>query len=153
MKNEKGKMKKEGCRGLGLDNAAGQALILVVVLIGGIFMVVTAVAGLLTFYQLQEAADAGRSTEAVLAADAGLERALRYFHTNSGLSGYNPPRPLPAETSGTLPNGATYASELWIRRDPSNPALTLITLSATGRDRTRRALRTLQTTFIQFLGS
>lgn len=127
---------------------AGQSLILVVVLIGSIMMVVTAVSGLLSFYKLQEAGDAGRSTEAILAADAGLEKTLRYYKTTSGLGGCTldvPCRP-PILQEDMTENGARFIGEILIRQP--NPPELVVTLSATGLDSARRTIRTLQTTFL-----
>ncbi len=48
-------------------------------MMGGVLFLVTAVAGLLTYYQVEHAQDSGNSTIAIFAADAGLERALYYY--------------------------------------------------------------------------
>lgn len=135
----------------------GQSLILITVIIGGIFMVVTAVAGLLMFYQVQQSGDAQRSTIAILAADAGLERTLRFwYHEFTGdpdqcrqVCTSETPEP-PGATydfsvlAGRLENGATYEGSIFIRAGTSCEERTI---TATGRDRSRRTIRTLQVIF------
>lgn len=61
---------------------SGQAMLLTVVMMSGIFMVATAVAGMLTFYQAQEATDVNNSATAIFAADAALEEGI-YRYLNS----------------------------------------------------------------------
>ncbi len=57
-------------------------MLLTVIMMSGIFMVATAIAGMLTFYQLQEATDVNNSTTAIFAADAALEEGVyRYLNT------------------------------------------------------------------------
>lgn len=134
-----------------LHHRRGQSLILVVVLIGGIMMIVTAVSGLLSFYKLQEAGDAGRSTEAILAADAGLEKTLRYYKTTSGLPEnctFGVPCSPPVLQEDMAESGARFVGEILVRQpDPFLPDI-VVTLSATGFDSARRTIRTLQTTFL-----
>jgi len=61
---------------------SGQAMLLTVIMISGIFMVATAVAGMLTFYQLQQASDVNNSSMAIFAADGALEEGVyRYLNT------------------------------------------------------------------------
>lgn len=64
-------------------NNSGQAMILTVIMMSGIFMMATAIAGTVTFYQLQQASDVNNSTMAIFAADGALEEALyRYLNTD-----------------------------------------------------------------------
>ncbi|HMB17609.1 MAG TPA: hypothetical protein VKO61_01725 [Candidatus Paceibacterota bacterium] len=58
----------------------GQTIILIVVMMGGILLTATTIAGLLMFYQVQQSNDFSKSTQAVYAADAGLERAIYYYY-------------------------------------------------------------------------
>ncbi len=55
-------------------------MVITSMLMGGLFLVGTAIAGLLMFYQLRESSDAQNSASAVFAADAGIEGALRCFN-------------------------------------------------------------------------
>lgn len=113
-------------------------------------MVVTAVSGLLSFYKLQEAGDAGKSTEAILAADAGLEKTLRYYKTTSGLPpGCELEIPcFPDVLKDRIENNARFVGEILVRQpDPSIPDI-VVTLSAAGFDSAERTVRTLQTTFL-----
>ena len=60
----------------------GQAMLLTVIMMSGIFMVATAIAGMLTFYQLQQANDVSSSAMAIFAADGALEESVyRYLNT------------------------------------------------------------------------
>jgi len=51
----------------------GQAMILSIILLGGMLLAASAVAGLLTIFQIRQSNNAVRSTQAIFAADAGLE--------------------------------------------------------------------------------
>ncbi len=56
-------------------------MILITVMLGGLILSATAIAGLLMFYQLQRSTDAASSGRAVFAVDAASERVLEcYFH-------------------------------------------------------------------------
>ncbi len=63
---------------------SGQVMIISIVALGGIFLGVTVVAGLLMTSQIREASDSQASTNAIAAADAGLEWGLyRYTYPTS----------------------------------------------------------------------
>ncbi len=56
-------------------------MILITVMMGGLLLSATAIAGLLMFYQLQRATDTASSGRAIFAVDAASEQALEcYFH-------------------------------------------------------------------------
>lgn len=125
-------------------NSSGQALLLVVVMMGGVFFLVTAVAGLLMYYQVQQSNDAAKSTVAIFAADAALERGLYYYFYE-----YNPSQcgvgqsctiPVPAVV---FANGASADSRINI---PSSliPEATP-SVVANGRDAGGRTIRGLET--------
>jgi hypothetical protein len=78
-------------------STTGQAMILAVLTMGGIFLAATVVAGMLMTSQIRQATDFNASTAAIAAADAGIEWAL-YQYTHPGET-------VPALT--TLSNGAT----------------------------------------------
>ncbi len=87
-------------------------MILTTVILGGLMLVATSVAGLLMFYQLKQASDAASSAAAIFAADGGLEISLDcYFH---GLE--IPPTPVQGESycprQVTYGNGARSSSSL-----------------------------------------
>lgn len=139
------------------DSRSGQTMILLVTLMGGMLMLATAVSGLLMFYQVQQSGDAGRSTAAIYAADAGLERAISFYWEYSEdpadpgkCWAPNPPcngDDFPElNVDSTLPNGATFSPELSIPPGTVQNAVT--TLSAIGKDSAGRTVRSLQTTFI-----
>ena len=95
-----------------LNSSSGQAIILTVVMLGGLMLSATAIAGLLMFYQLRQANDAASSGQAVFAADAGLEASLYcYFYTVVP----NPTLANPTvcnRSSSAFLNGASYSSSL-----------------------------------------
>ncbi len=112
----------------------GQAILVVVVLIGGIFMVTTALSGLLMFYQIQQSADAGNSTIALFAADAGLERATYcYFYESAS-------NPCDA-SAGTLSNGGTFTTT--VTANPNG-----FTIDSEGKDAGSRSVRDLERTVL-----
>lgn len=116
----------------------GQAILVVVVLIGGVFMVTTAISGLLMFYQLQQAADAGNSTIAIFAADAGLERSLHcYFYggdVTGQACGYS------ATQFAVTGSNATFTTTVTV-----NTATSTI-IHSEGRDAVGKSIRALETT-------
>ncbi len=84
-----------------LGTKAGQAMILSVLAMGGIFLGATVVAGVLMVSQIRQATDFKSSTVAIAAADAGIEWALyQYTHPEKDV-------PMP----GGLSNKATV--EVW----------------------------------------
>jgi len=62
----------------------GQAMILTTIMIGAVILSATAIAGLLTFYQLRQSNDIVSSAMAFFAADAGVERALNCYFYRQG---------------------------------------------------------------------
>ncbi len=96
-------------------------MMVVTILMGGLFLVGTAVAGLLMLYQLKQSSDAVSSGAAVFAADAGTEASLFCYYTTSTPSticgiGYLCP------TSVKLPNGASASSTLLFHCDGGSPS-------------------------------
>ena len=66
------------------DNS-GQAMLIAVLSLGGAILGATAVAGLLTLYQLRSANDSQNSAKAIFAADSGVEWTLfDYYCTDTG---------------------------------------------------------------------
>ncbi|MDR3582156.1 MAG: hypothetical protein P4L67_02680 [Candidatus Pacebacteria bacterium] len=100
-----------GCAEL-KNGRSGQAMLIAVLSLGGAILGATAVAGLLTLYQLRAANDSQNSAKAIFAADAGVEWTL--FDYYCGLA--TPARcsgevALPGNPAGTLSaSGATVAS-------------------------------------------
>ncbi|MDP2704045.1 MAG: pilus assembly PilX N-terminal domain-containing protein [bacterium] len=70
------------------EKQSGQAMLVTMLFMSGLILVGTAVAGLLVSYQIRQAADTQASTQAILAADAGIENAFycyrHEFHPGSG---------------------------------------------------------------------
>lgn len=103
------------------DNSSGQAMVLTTVMLGGLMLSVTAIAGLMMFYQLRQANDAASSGIAVFAADAGLEAGLNcYYHEVVVASGKPLPNTEYCSKSGSI-NGATYSSSLVFTFDLVDP--------------------------------
>ena len=57
-------------------------MVMVVVMIGGLLLAATAIAGLLTVYQIRQSNDAVSSAQAFFAADAALEWQLANYNKN-----------------------------------------------------------------------
>ena len=65
------------------NKQSGQAMLIAVFAIGGSLLAATAIAGFLMVYQIRQSVDAVNSTRAIMASDAGIERALYYFSTST----------------------------------------------------------------------
>ena len=81
---------------------SGQAMILTALTLGGVILVATTIAGLLTVYQLRQANDLANSAKAIFAADTGVEWGLYQF--------FNPTGP---ELQPTMTNGATFTTKCY----------------------------------------
>lgn len=97
-----------------MRNREGQAMLLTAVAMGGTLLVITAVAGLITLYQLRQLSNVTNSAKAIFAAEAGLEWGVYQFrqfmfYANSPsslvLDGKEPPTP--------FSNGAVYATRCY----------------------------------------
>ncbi|MFH1161910.1 MAG: hypothetical protein V1696_01355 [Candidatus Jorgensenbacteria bacterium] len=138
--------------GQALRQRSGQAMLLTVIMTSGILFLVTSVAGILMFYQLQQVTDIGNSAAAVFAADAALEKAT-YNYLKSTEFVYDPTKPCfvsprPPSCLGptvSLSNGASGSSYLVIPPPGTPNATTVIT--AEGKGPGGRTVRLLQTTF------
>lgn len=129
------------------SDSAGQALLLVVVMMGGILFLVTAVAGLLMYYQLQQSNDTANSTVAIFAADAGIERALyHYFFELAPGSCRNYPCTVGAPAP-SLANGASTGDVRIVIPDPADASAAAV-ISANGRDAGGRTIRALEMNFV-----
>ena len=86
MKNQKLKISKSG---QAHSTNAGQAVLLVVLTIGGALLGATAIAGFLTVIQLQQVGDTVNSAKAIFAAEAGVNCALYDFVNSSSAPCFN----------------------------------------------------------------
>jgi len=97
------------------DNHSGQAMVMMVIMMGGMMLSATAVAGLLMFYQLRQANESSASGMAVFAADAGLEAGSYCYFFGDFIPPGKTPEPntpyCPINSSDFL-NGANYKSSL-----------------------------------------
>ena len=127
---------------------SGQAMILTVVMIGGMFLSASAIAGLLMFYQLQQANDTGNSTIAIFAADAALEYATYYYFNTYRYDPACATNPCPdfPVTVPALSNGGLASAVLSVPKADAQNAKTIIT--ATGKDQGQRTVRLLQTSIL-----
>ncbi len=62
----------------------GQVMLLTVVILGGIMLGATTIAGLLMLYQIRQSTDIANSTKAIFAADAGIELSLYQWFKSPG---------------------------------------------------------------------
>lgn len=134
------------------DRRQGQALLLVVVMMSGVLFLVTAVAGLLMYYQLQQSNDTANSTVAIFAADAGIERALYYyFHEYTPgtcqFADDEAPSCKVAVDSPALDNGAVAEDIEIVIPNTADPVASA-RISANGKDEGRRTIRALETRFL-----
>ncbi|MEK7520538.1 MAG: hypothetical protein AAB560_00465 [Patescibacteria group bacterium] len=60
----------------------GQVMLLSVMVLSGAILSISAIAGLLTLYQIRQANDIGNSTKSIFAADSGIEFELYKFFKN-----------------------------------------------------------------------
>ncbi|MCL4400336.1 hypothetical protein M1506_03625 [Patescibacteria group bacterium] len=67
------------------NKTRGQVMIIATIFMGGLFLVGTAIAGLLMFYQLRESGDIQSSASAIFAADAGVENSLYCYYNTVNL--------------------------------------------------------------------
>ncbi len=65
------------------DPAAGQAMIMTIIALGGTILGATTIAGLLMLYQIRQASDLANSNRSIFAADAGVEWGLYDFFNPS----------------------------------------------------------------------
>lgn len=95
-------------------------MIVITLLIGGLFLSATAIAGLLMFYQLNQASNVQGSGAAVFAADAGLNAALNCYQNAVAPLGVCSSVVTMCQTSLNLANGARASSSIVF--NPSDPA-------------------------------
>ena len=129
------------------SNKSGQALLLVVVMMGGVLFLVTAVAGLLMFYQIQQANDTANSTISIFAADAGIERALyHYFYEFDPSECASYPCTVTVSPP-TLTNDATTSVTILVPNpdDIDTP----VRIYGSGSDQGARTVRTLEMSLTQ----
>lgn len=97
-----------------LNKKEGQLMVIIAVLMAGLFVVGTAISGLLMYFSSMRSSDFISSGAAFFAADAGIERGLyHYFKEEQSLSPSdicNPNFVLSEE--GTLPNFSSFKYEI-----------------------------------------
>ena len=86
----------------------GQVMLLTVLVIGGLLLGASAIAGLMMVYQLRQASDVVNSTKAIFAADTGIEWELYRMFKNSNYA--KPAMTNQADFSTTVYGGNTVKS-------------------------------------------
>lgn len=126
-----------------LNNFSGQAMIMMVIMMGGMMLSATAVAGLLMFYQLRQANEASASGMAVFAADAGLEAgSYCYFYGDVIPLGELPqPGRGYCDSESPLSNGARYKTFLIFSFDGAGKITGFVQDSYGFSGKTERALQ------------
>ncbi len=123
-------------------------MLFTVLILSGTLLAVTVIAGILTVYQIRASSDSVRSTQALYAADAGIEQELyRWFKDNANCHqplpsnpatiGIYPTNPSCFRISLPLGNGATFTTSVSYQAGvaiPGNPPITTIqTMRSTGQ--------------------
>ncbi|MDE2144948.1 MAG: hypothetical protein KGJ01_03215 [Patescibacteria group bacterium] len=70
---------------------SGQTLLLTVLIIAGVIMMVASISGLIMSYAIRQVTNAQASTQAIFAADAGIECVLYYHFCNNSVGGSSCP--------------------------------------------------------------
>lgn len=137
---------------LKIHRMCGQVILISIIMLSGVLMSASVVAGLLTAYQIRQANDTVESMKAFFAADAGIEQALYNY--------FNEPPILPSAivqnqeyygAKGTIAGSTNYSSSLTFRFDSPNPVVGQLPIGFTVRSygdsgKVQRALETRVTT-------
>ncbi len=115
-------MRKIEAMPAGRQEKGGQVMLLTVVLLSGVILASTSLAGFLILYQLRSATDIKASTKAIFAADAGIEWA---FYNENKLGGS-----LPYLNGGP---SMTNGSKVTITKTVSDPLYPLKAVGQSGR--------------------
>lgn len=100
----------------------GQVMLITSLVLSGALLGATAIAGLLTLYQLRQGSDMANSTKAIFAADAGLEwRLYRFFKTDKSCDCSSPDQCPEPEFS----NGATLKTSCVSEAAKTTQAVTI----------------------------
>lgn len=126
--------------GQALRLRSGQAILLSVIMLNGILISASAVAGLLITYQIRQANDSVESMKAFFAADAGIEDALYcYYMLSSGTAAS-------CAGSGSLINSkgdrVYYSKTITSQLDSNNEQIGFVLNSVGNSGRTQRILET-----------
>ncbi len=89
---------------------SGQMMILTAIILGGVALSASVIAGMLMFYQLREVNDTVKSGMALFAADTGVESTLYCYFKEPGTENLDYSQK--CKLSGSLSNGTTYTTEL-----------------------------------------
>ena len=118
----------------------GQAMLLTTVMMSGVILSVSAIAGLLMLYQVRQATDAVDSSMAFYAADAGVEQTLYCYFT-----GFDIQSDVDIAADGcnqelTLTNGASFETRFILDK----PEVNMFTIRSIGSiNDAERALETI----------
>ncbi|MFA5386362.1 MAG: hypothetical protein WC297_01730 [Candidatus Paceibacterota bacterium] len=102
---------------------SGQVMLITVLALGGMLLGATAIGGLLMTYQIRQSSDIANSTKAIMAADAGIERALYCANITGTAQRCDPAN---AGTDLNFSNGAKVTVSITGDvTDPVNPSLSI----------------------------
>lgn len=139
------------------EKQKGQTLLLTVLVIAGVILMVSTLSGLIMSYSLRQVTNAQASTQAIFAADAGIECVLYYHFCNTtALGGGCAPvncssvpisNPWTLSCGGSNPatyytNNAFYSDKMQcVASDPSTGSQTWISIGQDEASTTARSLR------------
>lgn len=123
------------------SKTAGQAMLMSVIMMGGVLISASAIAGLLMVYQIRQAVDAASSAKAFFAADAGIEGSTFCIFKKSETSGCIDPfsEENPPLKDFQSPN---VAFNVTVIRDPVSKTITVTSKANAGS-----AIRVLEAVF------
>jgi Tfp pilus assembly protein PilV len=115
--------------GASLHSRSGQAMIIATLTLGGAILGVTALAGLLTLYNIRGATDSENSAKAIFAADAGVNWSL-YSHFDGAT-------PLPTFVDSAVVAVTCYKADGVTAVDCANASATQATSEGTANNSSR----------------
>lgn len=118
---------------------SGQAMLIAVLSLGGVILGATTIAGLLTLYQLRAANDAEHSSQALFAADSGVEWTLAAYYCNFTGRTPCPPTAPTFSASGAAMTSTCYEADGVTVSDCSNTTTTVSAITVGTSAGTRRA--------------
>jgi len=122
----------------------GQTMLIVTILLGGVFIIGTGIAGLLMYLTLQNTSDVVSSNAAIFAADSGMENALYcYFQQSPPPQDVCTSNQIICASSSILSNGALASSSIQFTCSSTQP----IKFTVTSYGFAGKVVRTLERNF------
>ncbi len=137
------------------EKQEGQTLLLTVLVIAGVILMVSTLAGLIMSYSLRQVTNAQASAQAIFAADAGIECILYYHFCNApggscvaaNCSSVPITNPWTASCGGSSPatyynSNAFYSDKMQcVASDPTHGSQTWVSIGQDAASTTARSLR------------